>query len=464
MARIAPTPVKGTRDYLPKDLVRREHVFGVLRSTFERYGYEPLETPVVESTKVLEGKYGEEGERLLFRVLKRGHDLESAVAGLDDDRSAGALSRQLADMALRYDLTIPMARVIAAHQNDLLLPFRRYQMQPVWRGDRPQHGRYREFYQCDVDCVGSRSMTVDAEMIAIYVEVYSALGFTDFVVRVNHRGLLDGLLESCEVLPDLRVAALTALDKLDKIAEDGVREELAKAGLAAESIARLMEAVALTGTPQAILDALRPTLEQTESGQTGLRELTEIFDLLSAMGVSAERYALDISIVRGLAYYTGMICETRLNSLGLGSLGGGGRYDKLIGMFLGRDIPAVGVSFGVDRVFVAMDELGLWTDQPATNTQVLVALFSPETQAASFALATELRHGGINTEVYAEPKEPRPQLAFADKKGIPIVCLVGPDELARDEVSVRDLRSRAQQSVPRADVVARVRAILSIAG
>ncbi|HEV8192167.1 MAG TPA: histidine--tRNA ligase [Ktedonobacterales bacterium] len=463
MARIAPNPVKGTRDYLPKDLVRREHVFGALRSTFERYGYEPLETPVVENTNVLEGKYGEEGERLLFRVLKRGRDLESAVAGLADDRSAGSLSRQLADMALRYDLTIPLSRVIAAHQNEILLPFRRYQMQPVWRADRPQYGRYREFYQCDVDCVGSRSMTVDAEMIAIYNDVFSALGFTDFTVRVNHRGLLAGLMASSGVPPELRVAALTALDKLDKIAEQGVREELTKAGLASDSIERLMEAVALTGTPQAILDALRPALEQTESGQTGLRELTEVFELLSAMGVPVARYALDISIVRGLAYYTGMICETRLNGSSLGSLGGGGRYDQLIGMFLGRDIPAVGVSFGLERIFVAMDEAGLWTDQPATNTQALVALFSPETRAASFALATELRRGGVNTEVYAEQKELGPQLAFASKKGIPVVCLIGPDELARDEVSVRDLRSSEQQAVPRADVVARVKAILGLA-
>jgi histidyl-tRNA synthetase len=463
MARIAPNPVKGTRDYLPKDLVRREHVFDRLRTTFERYGYEPLETPVVENTSVLEGKYGEEGERLLFRVLKRGQDLESAVASLGEDRSAGALSRQLADMALRYDLTIPMSRVIAAHQNEILLPFRRYQMQPVWRADRPQRGRYREFYQCDVDCVGSRSMTVDAEMIAIYNDVYSALGFSDFTIRVNHRGLLDGLMEGCGIPTERRVAALTALDKLDKIGERGVRDELEKAGLAAESVAPLMEAIGLAGTPQAILDALRPTLDRTESGRIGLRELTEIFEALSAMGVPAARYALDISIVRGLAYYTGMICETRLNGSQLGSLGGGGRYDRLIGMFLGRDIPAVGVSFGLERIFTAMDELGLWTDQPATNTQALVALFSPETLAASFALATELRRGGVNTEVYAEPKELRPQLSFASKKGVPIVCLVGPDELARDAVTVRDLRSGEQQAVPRAEVVAKVKAALASA-
>src|SRR5690349_20800244 len=232
MARIAPVNARGTRDFLPRDLVRRNRVFALLRETFERYGYEPLETPAIENTAVLEGKYGEEGERLLFRILKRGRELESGVRALDalpaDERGAAALARFLSDEALRYDLTVPFARVIAAHQNALVFPFRRYQMQPVWRADKPQRGRYREFYQCDVDCVGSRSMTVDAEMAAIHHEVFTRLGFTTFVTRINHRGLLDALMESCGVAPERRVAALTAIDKLDKIGIAGVREELAK--------------------------------------------------------------------------------------------------------------------------------------------------------------------------------------------------------------------------------------------
>src|SRR5579883_2078033 len=234
MARIAPVNAKGTRDFLPRDLVRRNRVFSLLRETFEHHGYEPIETPSVENTNVLEGKYGEEGDRLLFRILKRGESLEKAarmlLAEADGDHSAAALSRLFSDEALRYDLTVPFARVIAAHQNDLVMPFRRYQMQPVWRADRPQRGRFREFFQCDVDCVGSRSLTVDAEMIAIYVEAYRRLGFTDFTMQINHRGVLDGLLEACGVAPELRGAALVAIDKLDKIGLDGVRAELTEDG------------------------------------------------------------------------------------------------------------------------------------------------------------------------------------------------------------------------------------------
>ncbi|MGZ3679307.1 MAG: histidine--tRNA ligase [Ktedonobacterales bacterium] len=464
MARIAPVNAKGTRDFLPRDLVRRNRVFTLMRDTFERYGYEPLETPAIENTNVLEGKYGEEGERLLFRVLKRGQSLESGFAeaegAANSDRSAGALARALSDEALRYDLTVPFARVIAAHQNDIVFPFRRYQMQPVWRADRPQRGRYREFYQCDVDCVGSRSMTVDAEMVAIHQEVFGALGFTTFVTRVNHRGLLSALMEASAVAPEQRVAALTAIDKLDKIGMDGVRGELVKAGLQESSVDRLMEAIGISGAPQAVVEALRPLVGELPEGRTALRELGEVFDYLSAMGVSAEHISFDVSLVRGLGYYTGTIFETVLTNSKLGSLGGGGRYDKLIGQFLGRDLPCVGVSFGVDRIFDALAEQNLLADEAVTTTQALVTLFAPETIPASLALANDLRRAGIRTEVYAEPKDLKAQLTFANKKGIPLAIIVGPDELARGEVVVRDLRSATQRAVSREEVAEEARAKL----
>ncbi|MGZ3673117.1 MAG: histidine--tRNA ligase [Ktedonobacterales bacterium] len=464
MARIAPVNAKGTRDFLPRDLVRRNRVFTLMRDTFERYGYEPLETPAIENTNVLEGKYGEEGERLLFRVLKRGQSLESGFAeaegAANSDRSAGALARALSDEALRYDLTVPFARVIAAHQNDIVFPFRRYQMQPVWRADRPQRGRYREFYQCDVDCVGSRSMTVDAEMVAIHQEVFGALGFTTFVTRVNHRGLLSALMEASAVAPEQRVAALTAIDKLDKIGMEGVRGELVKAGLQESSVDRLMEAIGISGAPQAVVEALRPLVGELPEGRTALRELGEVFDYLSAMGVSAEHISFDVSLVRGLGYYTGTIFETVLTNSKLGSLGGGGRYDKLIGQFLGRDLPCVGVSFGVDRIFDALAEQNLLADVAVTTTQALVTLFAPETIPASLALANDLRRAGIRTEVYAEPKDLKAQLTFANKKGIPLAIILGPDELARGEVVVRDLRSATQRAVSREEVAEEARAKL----
>lgn len=465
MARIAPSSVKGTRDYLPRDLVRRNRVFGLLRETFERYGYEPLETPAVENTRVLEGKYGEEGERLLFRVLKRGNDLEAAVRALDASpdvpRDVGELSRRLADMALRYDLTVPFARVIAAHQNDIVFPFRRYQMQPVWRADRPQRGRYREFYQCDVDCVGSHSITVEAEMLAMVSEVFDRLGFSDYTIRINHRALLSALMAGVGVVEQQRVAALVAIDKLDKIGAEGVREELTQAGIAPAVSIALLGALTISGTPREMLAALEDTVGASEDGAHALRDLGELLGHLEALGVALTRYTLDIATVRGLAYYTAIICEFNVTGAAIGSLGGGGRYDKLIGQFLGRDLPCVGISFGIDRIFTAMDLLGLWADDATTATQVLVTHFSAETIPAALALARVLRDAGLRTEVYAEARDIGPQLAFASKKGIPVACILGPDEIARGEVTLRDMRTRAQRAVPLATAAAEMRLLLA---
>ena len=465
MARIAPVNAKGTRDFLPRDLVRRNRVFALLRETFERHGYEPLETPAVENTHVLEGKYGEEGDRLLFRILKRGRDLESGFRGAEalpeDGRGAASLARELSNEALRYDLTVPFARVIAARQNDIVFPFRRYQMQPVWRADKPQRGRYREFYQCDVDCVGSRSMTVDAEMAAIHCEVFTRLGFASFVTRINHRGLLAALMESCGVPEELRGEALVTIDKLDKIGVEGVRGELVKAGLSDTSTDKLMEILEVSGAPRDVVTAVRPLLGDHAPGAAALRELDEVFAALAMMGVPAERYRFDLSLVRGLSYYTGIIYETVLTDSTLGSLGGGGRYDRLIGMFTGQDRPCVGISFGLERIFDALDEKGLLADEASTTTQALVTLFAPETLAASFAVARALRAAGMRTEVYTEPKDLRTQLTFANKKGIPLAVILGPDEAARGEVVLRDLRSGAQEPVAQEAVAARAAALLS---
>ncbi|HEX8983464.1 MAG TPA: histidine--tRNA ligase [Ktedonobacterales bacterium] len=466
MARINTAPIKGARDFLPRDLAPRNRVFQLLRDTFERYGYEPLETPAIEHSNVLEGKYGEEGERLLFRILKNGRDLESAAGALvaqggDADLSAGAVARVASEMALRYDLTVPMARVIAARQNDIVTPFRRYQMQPVWRGDRPQRGRYREFYQCDVDCVGSRSMIVDAEMVAIHHEAFAGLGFTTFVTQVSHRGLLDALMEVSGVEPQQRVAARVQIDKFDKIGAEGVREELRRIGLSEKVCDALLDALTITGAPLDILETLRPRLSQTQQGETSIRELREIFGYIRALGVPDERYELRLSMVRGSDYYTGSIYETVLPGSGLGTLGAGGRYDKLVGMFLGRDIPAVGISFGVERILVAMEDAGLLAGGSITTTQALVTLFSADTLETSFALAHALRAAGVRTEIYPEPKGLGQQLSFASKKGIPLAFIVGPDEAARGEATLRDLRSGEQAAVPLAEVAAQAMARLA---
>ena len=468
MARIAPVNAKGTRDFLPRDLVRRNRVFALLRETFERHGYEPLETPAVENTHVLEGKYGEEGDRLLFRILKRGRELESgfgrAEALPEDGCDAAALARELSDEALRYDLTVPLARVIAARQNDIVFPFRRYQMQPVWRADRPQRGRYREFYQCDVDCVGSGSMTVDAEMAAIYCEVFTRLGFTSFVTRINHRGLLAALMESCGVAEELRGVALVMIDKLDKIGAEGVRGELMKAGLSDASTDKLMAILEVSGAPRDVVAAVRPVLGESAQGETALRELDEVFATLAMMGVPAERYRFDLSLVRGLSYYTGTIYETVLTDSTLGSLGGGGRYDRLIGMFTGQNRPCVGVSFGLDRIFDALDEKKLMTDEASTTTQALVTLLGPQNAPASFALARELRQADIRTEVYADFKDLKTQLTFANRKGIPLVCIIGDEERQQNVVTLRDMRSGTQEAVAQEAVATRAREVLGGGG
>ena len=463
MARIAAVNAKGTRDFLPRELVRRNRVFALLRETFERYGYEPLETPAIENTHVLEGKYGEEGERLLFRILKRGQELEEAgqvITAAETKANAAALARELSDMALRYDLTVPFARVIAAHQNEIVFPFRRYQMQPVWRADRPQRGRFREFYQCDVDCVGSRSVTVEAEMLAMVASVFTRLGFTDFTIRVNHRGLLASLLETAGVPAEQRTSALVAIDKLDKIGPEGVRGELDKSGLSEAARDRMMQVIGLAGAPQAMIEAVKPLVGNDEGGVAALRDLSDLFGYLDALRVPPERYAFDLSLVRGLGYYTGPIFETVVAGAPIGSLAGGGRYDQLIGQFLGRELPCVGVSFGIDRIFTALDILGLQGGESVTTTQALVTLFGHESITAAFRLAGELRAAGIRTEVYAEPKDLRPQLTFASKKGIPLVYILGPDELARGEVTLRDLRSGEQRVVPLGEAAAAAQALL----
>jgi histidyl-tRNA synthetase len=467
MARIPPVNATGTHDYLPRDLVRRNHVFALLRETFERYGYEPLETPAIENTNVLEGKYGEEGEKLLFRLLKRGRSLESAAGKLDGlaERTAGSLSRTLSDEALRYDLTVPFARVIAAQQGKLLLPFRRYQMQPVWRADRPQQGRFREFYQCDVDCVGSASVTVEAEMLAMVNEIFDRLGFTRFVIRVNHRALLAALLESEGVASELRTGVLVVLDKLDKIGADGVRTELASLGVPAGIVDRLMVAVGITGAPEAVVAQLgqRTKLGENPAGVAALDDLRLLFGYLRDLGVPEGRYAFDVATVRGLSYYTGIICEFFAEGAPIGSLGSGGRYDELIGQFTGRELPCVGVSFGLDRIFTAMDLLGLGAEIPETATQALVTLLGSENIAASFAAAQALRAANVRTEVFAdEAKALKGQIAFADKKGIPLLVVVGDDERAAGSVTLRDLRARQQETLPLNRLATRARELLGL--
>jgi len=431
----ASQPARGMRDFLPEDLRRREYVVGVIRTVYDRYGFEPLETPAVENIETLTGKYGDEGNKLIFKILKRG---EHEATGQ-------------ADLALRYDLTVPLARVVANYQAALPKFFKRYQIQPVWRADRPARGRFREFYQCDIDAIGSRSPVVEAELCAATADVFVTLGFPDFTIRLNHRGLLATILRRAGIVESDQSAVLVELDKLDKVGESIVRSavaELLGSIGPSEEIMNLFVKVAAVpageGRNDAVLAEIRRFLG--ESGDSSLGELSELLRLISRTS-AAGRVRLDPSLARGLSYYTGAIMEVGVPDLA-GSLGGGGRYDNLIGLFLGREIPACGFSLGLERILVVMDERKMFPPSTAGRyADVMVTLWDTATAPETLALAASLRRAGLRVDVYPEADKLGKQFKYASSRNIPFVTVVGDDERAAGVVTVKDLRSGEQQRV-----------------
>ena len=428
------------RDFLPEDVRRREHVIGVIRQVYERYGCEPLETPAVENLETLLGKYGEEGNKLIYKILKRGEHEKTGEA----------------DLALRYDLTVPLARVVAHHQAKLPRLFKRYQIQPVWRADRPARGRFREFYQCDVDALGSTSPIVEVELCAAVSDALVALGFTEFRIRLNHRRLLTSSLRRLGIADALHETALVAVDKFDKVGADGVAVELGQRGVGQASIdgflalQELLSARPVATGVSASLDALGAVDRFLQAGPAGgddeaasLENLRAILDLMR--GTSAEaRVGYDPFLARGLSYYTGAIMEVSVADLA-GSLGGGGRYDNLVGMFSGQSIPACGFSLGLERILVVMGERGMFpASLPTAPADVLVALFEASSAGASVRLAGRLRTQGLRVLVYPEADKLGKQIKYADGRGIPFVALLGADELAAGTVTVKNLAAQTQ--------------------
>jgi histidyl-tRNA synthetase len=456
-------PARGMRDFLHADVRRREHVIGVIKEVYERYGFEPLETPAVENIETLMGKYGEEGNQLIYKILKRGvHETTGE-----------------ADLALRYDLTVPLARVVAEYRDKLPKFFKRYQIQPVWRADRPARGRFREFYQCDVDVIGSQSMVVESELIAAASEALKKLGFNDFVVRLNHRQALTGLLGCAGVPLEHHDATLIALDKLDKVGREGVAKELADRGITEGAIERLLDFfselaslehaadIAVGDDPvgrqqglnSAILGRLVEFVGTNEKGAKGVDELRSILEYAAPCGV-AQRIKIDPSLARGLSYYTGAIIEINVKDLA-GSLGGGGRYDNLIGMFSGQQVPACGFSLGVERIIVVMTEREMFPPQlSASPADVLVTLWNEASISESVALAHELRRLGLRVDLYPEADKLGKQFKYASERGIPAVIVLGDEERARGEVAIKDMRSGEQRSVTRDQVAEKIRAAL----
>jgi histidyl-tRNA synthetase len=436
MASQQTRPARGMRDFLPEDVRRRDHVIRIVSSIYERYGFERLETPALENIETLTGKYGEEGNKLIFKVLRRG-----------EHESSGET-----DLALRYDLTVPLARVVAEYRGKLPKFFKRYQIQPVWRADRPARGRFREFFQCDVDAIGSRSMVVEAELCAAVCDVLLALGFGDFTIRVNHRAVLTGLLQAAGVAPEMHGSALVAIDKLDKIGVDGVRGELVTRGVDSAAAEAVMQAFG-----GAIgLDDAAALVAGIPEARAGVEQLTKLFELSSS--TSASRFIrFDPSLARGLSYYTGAIMEVAVPDLA-GSLGGGGRYDGLIGMFLGEDVPACGFSLGLERILVVMAERKMFpAEVEQASADVLLALFDESSITQALKLAAELRDRGIRVEVYPEPDKLGKQMKYASTRLIPFAAILGADEIARDEVTIKNLRTGTQESVPRAAVADKIR-------
>jgi histidyl-tRNA synthetase len=416
-------PPGGTRDFLPEDIRRREYVIGVVRSVYERYGFEPLETPAFENIETLLGKYGEEGNKLIFKILRRGEHEHSGEA----------------DLALRYDLTVPLARVVAQYQQQLPKFFKRYQIQPVWRADRPAKGRFREFFQCDIDAIGSKSALVEADILSAVAEIMTTLGFGDFVIRLNHREILSALLDDAGVSASQHADALVALDKLDKIGRDGVAREFASRGIPDEAGAKAL-AHFVDHLPFDILG-------HAHSAVANLIAIQELCKHTPADG----RLRIDSSLARGLSYYTGAIMEIAVPDLA-GSLGGGGRYDNLVGMFLGRDVPACGFSLGLERIIVVMTERNMFPQGLGGAVDVIVTLWNEASQHEALGLAGELRSGGLRVELYPEPDKLGKQFKYASSRNVPFVTIVGDDEKANGTVGVKDMRSGEQQMVARADV------------
>jgi len=451
------------RDFLPADVRRREYVIDVIRKVYERYGFEPLETPAVENIDTLLGKYGEEGNQLIFKILKRGvHEATGE-----------------ADLALRYDLTVPLARVVAEYREKLPKFFKRYQIQPVWRADRPARGRFREFYQCDVDILGSRSMLVEAEICAAASEVLTQLGFDDFTVRINHRHALTGVLQAARIAAEKHDAALVALDKLDKIGRAGVEQEFAERGIQTDAGARLLNFFSELGTLDhaaeiasrddpaqkqkalnaAILGRLVEFVADNELGARGVDELRSILKFADAEGIGS-RIALDPSLARGLSYYTGAIMEINVKDLA-GSLGGGGRYDNLVGMFLGEDVPACGFSLGLERIVVVMTERDMFPKQIVSSpADVMVSIWDDYVIDEAIALAHKLRTCGLRVDVYPQADKLGRQIKYASANNTPFVVVIGDEERSRGDVSLKDLRSGEQKNVKVDELAEMIRAKL----
>ena len=450
MASSKPSIPKGTRDFSPVEMAKRNHIFDTIKSVFRTYGYQPIETPAMENLTTLLGKYGDEGDKLLFKILNSGDFTKKVQPQEFTSENTNALSTKICEKGLRYDLTVPFARFVVQYQNDITFPFKRYQIQPVWRADRPQKGRYREFYQCDVDVIGSNSLLNEVELVLIIDEVFSKLG-VNTTIKLNNRKILSGMAEV--VGETARLVDITvAIDKIDKIGIEAVNRELADKGVSQTAIEQLQPIIQLQGTNAEKLEILSNSLATSEIGLKGIEEMRNIFAILEALGNLSTTVELDLSLARGLNYYTGAIFEVKANDMQMGSICGGGRYDDLTGIFGLKNVSGLGVSFGSDRIYDLMQHLNLFPESLLASSQVMFANFGHKEAAYCLPIIQKLRAAGISAELYPDAAKMKKQFDYANKKSIQYVVIVGESEMLKGEVSVKNMTTGNQETIKVSDI------------
>lgn len=452
MAKIKPSIPKGTRDFSPLVMERRNYIFKVIKTVFKKYGYSEIQTPSFENLTTLTGKYGDEGDQLIFKILNSGDFMSKISTEKLKTVDAKSLMPLISERALRYDLTVPFARYVVMHQNEIAFPFKRFQIQPVWRADRPQRGRYREFYQCDADVVGSDSLLNEAEFIAIYYEVFKLLGLKSFNIKINNRKVLAGIAEELNQV-DRLVPMTVAIDKLDKIGVDGVVDELKSKGFGEREIDKLRPILGSSGSIDSQLHMLKGFVKNSSIGLKGIEEIEELLRYVSALDENILRFLeLDITLARGLNYYTGTILEVKTNEVQMGSIGGGGRYDDLTGMFGTSGLTGVGISFGADRIYDVLLELDLFPTETNVGTRVLITNLDKEAEQYAMPLLNKLRDRGIASELYPSAVKLKKQMAYANAKRIPFVILIGEEEMRKEVYTLKNMTDGTQIQVSEIDL------------
>lgn len=441
---------KGTRDFGPNEMIRRNYIFDIIKNVFHIYGYSPIETPAMENLSSLLGKYGDEGDKLLFKILNSGNYIDKIKAEDFKVDNLNKITNQISEKGLRYDLTVPFARFVVQHQNEIQFPFRRYQMQPVWRADRPQKGRYREFYQCDVDIVGSNSLLNEFELIQIIDEVFKKLNI-NITIKINNRKILYGIAETIGE-PDKFMTITIAIDKIEKIGEDKVIEELLANGLDKLAVEKIRPILRLPKNIDKSIPMMETLFVNSETGKIGIKEIKTIFNYIKNNEIST-KVELDLTLARGLNYYTGAIIEVKADDVEIGSICGGGRYDSLTGIFGLKDMSGVGVSFGADRIYDVMTQLDIFPDKARKTTDVLFVNFGEQEEATCIKLANQLRKNGISCEIYPQKAKFDKQFKYANSKNIAYVVIIGEDEIKNNNISIKDMQSGEQKTINSSDLV-----------